>query len=254
MIVDFMGQQHEFPDDWDDGMITDALQMVMDEQARTPQQSDEFMAPEFNLDNYVGMLADLEGVEDHESLEGGPATRAFGVKYIPAGVDQNLEGKELATAVAQWHSDSVKEKLSGHGIQSESLPSGMQTMLVDLHYNTGSLFTDTPRRLASGDTEGAILNTLNIIGATERGQKVTYGGLAVRRARMANAALEEAGLSTIAQVVVNKLNPRQAGGAKTEYQYLGAGGEVIHRVRTTRELRSTDLENGSRVFNIGDMS
>lgn len=222
-----------------------------DGQPRVPDMGEELAG--WDADSYVELLADLEGTKAHKSIEGGQDTRAYGVKFIPPGVDKNLKGRELAVAVAGWHQNQAQTKLEKVGVDLGTLPTSLQTLLVDLHYNTGSLFNTTPQKLAQGDLQGAVLNTLDIFGATENGKQVTYAGLAVRRAKVANAALEELGLPPIAQVTVRQLDPRKAGGARTEYQYIGADGSVLHSRRTARPLSQTKLgADGTRTYQIGE--
>lgn len=243
--VEMGGTIYEFPADMPE---KEMMSILDNEWAKQSEGSEEMEQPGWEVEPYVDMLAMFEGTEAHKSLEGGKDTLAFGVKFPPPGVDTNQDPRQVAAQTAQWHHTQAKQKLGALGVDMGTLPTAVQTMMTDLHYNTGTLFRDTPRRLAEGDMEGAIKNTLNIIGATQKGKKVTFGGLAFRRARVANAAFEELGLPTIKQVEIKKLNPARSGGARTEYRYVAEDGSVIHSVRTARALSSTQLDaDGTRV-------
>lgn len=281
-IAEFNGQQFEFPDEADDAAIDGAVQEwaassipTYDDAAEDPtawlQQIDAYAARNpvvapvqqqqaepgvqqpvkrgaFNYDDYVGTLAMHEGVTNHSAInQNGNLVRAYGVEVIPPGVIDEGDPVKLARDTAAWHVQDISSHLnSKYGVQFDTLPPSVQSMVTDLNYSTGKKFDSVNTSIASGNYLAAAANSLSVVGLNLAGEKATTGGIAKRRADMFNRVADELGVERIAQVRVQSL-----GDSGTEYTYVGSSGAVISQFTTSRPLRSTKTDaSGLRIFTL----
>jgi hypothetical protein len=172
------------------------------------------------------ILRRFEGTEAHKSLEGGAATGAFGVKFSQ-GLNREDFDSDLAfaAAVAQKHYDMAASSFSSQGRSLSELPVSVQNAIVDIHYNNGTIGST-----AEKDTPVDMMrNTLDFIGATTAdGTRGSVLSLARRRAENWNSAAADLGVSRISSIEQIPTN----GG--TEFRYLDADGNVVHRTTTSR--------------------
>ena len=280
-IAEFNGQQFEFPDDADDAAIDGAVQEwaassipSYEDASEDPtawlRQVDEYAArnpvaapvqqvadgqPQqptrrgsFDFDDYISTLAAHEGVVNHSAInQNGNLVRAYGVEIIPPGVIDEGDPVKLARDTAAWHVGDISSHLNKqYGVQFDTLPPSVQSMVTDLNYSTGKKFDSVNTSIASGNYLTAAANSLSVVGLNLAGEKATTGGIAKRRADMFNRVADEFGVERIAQVRVQSL-----GSGGTQYTYVGSSGGVISQFTTSRQLRSTKTDaSGLRVFTL----
>lgn len=282
-LAEFNGQQFEFPDEADDAAIDGAVQEwaasnipsyddAVEDPAEWLSQIDSFIGRNqaspaaqqelteqgnatvkgrrstFNYDSYVSTLALHEGVSNHSAInQNGNLVRAYGVEVIPPGVVDNGDPVQLARDTAAWHVGDISGHLNKkYGVQFDSLPPSVQSMVTDLNYSTGKKFDSVNASIANGNYLAAAANSLSVVGLTLAGQKATTGGIAKRRADMFNMVADELGAERIAQVRVQSL-----GSNGTQYTYVGSSGAIISQFTTSRPLRSTQTDaSGLRIFTL----
>ena len=186
------------------------------------ESSTEWNATTFTRD----ILGRFEGTEAHASLEGGRDTAAYGVKFSQ-GLNREDFDSDLAfaAAVAQKHYDSAASRFSSQGRNLSDLPASVQNAIVDLHYNVGSIGSTAEKETPVD----MMRNTLDFIGATTAdGTRGSVLSLARRRAENWNSAAADLGVSRISSIEQVPTN----GG--TEFRYLDADGNVVHRTTTSR--------------------
>ena len=174
------------------------------------------------------ILRRFEGTEAHESLEGGAATGAFGVKFS-RGLNREDYDSDLdfAAAVAQEHYNDVSSTFSSEGRDLSTLPVSVQNALVDLNYNTGTIGSTAQK----DSPEDMMRNTLDFIGVTTNdGTRGSLIALARRRAENWNAAAGDLGVARIASV---EQVPTSEGG--TTFRYLDADGNIVHSTTSNRK-------------------
>lgn len=188
----------------------------------TEEASTEWNATTFTRD----ILGRFEGTEAHASVEGGRNTAAYGVKFSQ-GLNREDFDSDLAfaAAVAQKHYDMAASSFSSQGRSLSELPTSVQNAIVDIHYNNGTIGST-----AEKDTPVDMMrNTLDFIGATTAdGTEGSVLSLARRRAENWNSAAADLGVSRISSIEQIPTN----GG--TEFRYLDADGNVVHRTTTRR--------------------
>jgi len=174
------------------------------------------------------ILRRFEGTEAHESLEGGAATGAFGVKFS-RGLNREDYDSDLdfAAAVAQEHYNDVSSTFSSEGRDLSTLPVSVQNALVDLNYNTGTIGSTAQK----DSPEDMMRNTLDFIGVTTNdGTRGSLIALARRRAENWNAAAGDLGVARITSV---EQVPTSEGG--TTFRYLDADGNTVHSTTSNRK-------------------
>lgn len=205
-----------------EGSTRGPVPVTQQQEMPTQEASTEWNATTFTRD----ILGRFEGTEAHASNEGGPDTAAYGVKYsLGLNRDDYESDLAFAAAVAQKHYDMAASTFSSAGRNLSELPSSVQNAIVDIHYNNGTIGST-----AEKDTPVDMMrNTLDFIGATTAdGTRGSLIALARRRAENWNNAANDLGVSRISSI---EQIPTDGG---TEFRYLDADGNVVHRTTTSR--------------------
>ena len=205
-----------------EGSTRGATPVSQQQEMPTEETSTEWNATTFTRD----ILGRFEGTEAHASVEGGRDTAAYGVKYsLGLNRDDYDSDLDFAAAVAQKHYDSTASRFSSAGRNLSDLPTSVQNAVVDLHYNVGSIGSTAEKETPVD----MMRNTLDFIGATTSdGTRGSVLSLARRRAENWNSAASDLGVSRISSI---EQIPTNNG---TEFRYLDADGNVVHRTTTSR--------------------
>ena len=189
-------------------------------------------------DSFMKRLAGFEGTKAHTSLEGGPATGAFGIKDAKGLVRLPREDdKEFARRVVGKHKKEVEDKVGRK--EWLALPEGVKQAVLDLKFNVGSLGSKLISAVKKGgDPKSVMLETLDTVRSTmlsdkgdfKKGDKIVSPGLAKRRAAGWNLAFPE---RKIEEVVFEEK------GSRTKVTYLADDGEVFSY--STKGSVSTDF-------------
>ena len=93
------------------------------------------------IEETLKRLAEIEGTEGATPIEGGTDTRGFGVTFIPPELKEEvaeLTDEETARRILQWHLKKVKGFFEP--TEWAKMPTEMQHLTLDQHYNSGVLF------------------------------------------------------------------------------------------------------------------